>query len=909
MTWFARVRESLIVLVSRTRELLSSKRVANELDEEFQFHLDQEIAHNIKSGLSEHDARRAAMNAFGGVQRYRQETREARGFVSLDALLRDIRLSARRLRTAPTYTIGVITTLALGLGIAAGIGALVYGVMLRPLPYENPDQLIRISIYTPGLGISTTENSAGTFVYFAERAKSFSLLGTTMENEGVAITDGDVPERVTAAMVSPSIFTILDTKPAAGRMLRDDDTRAGFDSPIMISYDLWQRRFGGDANIAGKQVELNRNRRTIIGVLPAGFGYPSREAAIYYADKVEATRADLPNRYLTVIGRLAPNVSIEQAQAELNVLVSRIGERYAELTPAVVRTAGFAARVQTVRDAIVEPVRPELTLLGIMVGALLLIACANVATLSLLRAQRLRAEIAITRALGASEGSIVRRFVVEGVLVSLIGCVIAVPIAMIAIGSRFGLQNFKIPRLYEVAITPSIVITLLAISVVIGAILGFISAARAGGLAIGGVSQSLRVDPRTARSRGWRRAQEGLVSVQISLALALLLAAGLMGSSLVKLRAVNIGFESANASRFIVHLPFQPYPTFQKTAAFDVSLMNTLRAVPGVTAVAAAMQFPSTEQMLYARLRLETTSASGQTIQALATANVVTADYFKVMGTRVVAGREFERGDLNTATPAVVLGKSLARELFGADNPLGKELRLTSSRKYPHYRVVGISEDVYGDRLTDGPLHVLYFPLLGELPAASTETEQRIPFMPGGMNYVVRSTRPLSELAPEFRRAVSSLDPRVPVWGVRTLDSIVADSTSRTRLTMLLLGLAALATLLLGAIGLYSVIAYAVAGRAREFAVRLAIGATPGAITSLVLREGFRVAAIGIAGGIVLALASTTVLRDLLYQISATEPMMYAAAAVVVLTCTVAAAYSPARRAGNTSPARVLQGE
>lgn len=905
----ARARERWHVFMARARELLTAKRVASELDEELQFHLDQEIAHNIESGMTADEARRTAMNAFGGVQRYRQETREARGFVSLDLLWRDVRYGARRLITAPMYSLGVITTLAVGVGIATALGTLVYGVMLRPLPYVAPDRLVRISIFTPGFGISTTEHSSGTFVYFAERAKSFAQLGATMENDGIAITDGDAPERVTGALVTPNIFEILNTKPAAGRLLRDDDFRMGGDSPVMISYDLWQRRYGGDFNAVGREIELNRRGRKIVGVLPAGFSYPSHDISIYYPELVDAQRAGLSDRYLTVIGRLAPTAEIEQAQSELNALVSRIGERFPELSPSVVLKAGLSARVQTMRDAVVAPVRPELTLLGVMVGALLLIASANVATLSLLRAQRLRAEVAITRTLGASQSSVLQRFVVEGLLVSLLGCALAVPIAVVAIASKFGLQDFQIPRLQEVVFTPTIGAAMLVTSVVIGVSLGLLSTARASGMSPGGLSQSLRVDARTSRGRAWRRAQESLVGVQISLALALLLAAGLMASSLAKLRAVNIGFDATDGSRLIVQLPFRPYPTLQRTAAFHIALVDALRSIPGVTGVAAGMQFPSTPQMLSVRPRVEVITAAGETRQALTTANVVTADFFRTMGIRLVAGREFQRGDLNSSNPGVVLGASLARELFGSEDPIGKELRLVSSQRYPSFRVVGVSNDVYGDRLTEGALKVLYFPLLGELPPGSTETEQRIPFMPAGMHFVIRSTRPLSELAPEFRRAAASIDPRVPVWGVRTLDSIVADTTSRTRLTMLLLALAAVATLLLGAIGLYSVIAYAVAGRAREFAVRLAIGATPDAITKLVLRDGVRVAAAGIVGGMVMALASTTVLRDLVYGVSATEPMMYAAAALVVLLCALGASYSPARRAGNTSPARVLQGE
>jgi len=301
--------------------------------------------------------------------------------------------------------------------------------------------------------------------------------------------------------------------------------------------------------------------------------------------------------------------------------------------------------------------------------------------------------------------------------------------------------------------------------------------------------------------------------------------------------------------------------------------------------------------------------ASGATRTTLVNANVVSADFFRTMHIPLLAGRAFQPGDLSSPSPGVVLGAALARELFGTEDPVGREVHLVSKTAHPSYRVVGVSGDVYGERLTEGPLRALYFPLLAELPPTSTETEGRIPFMPAGVTFVVRSTLPLVALRPIFTRAVASVDSRVPLWDIRTLDAIVADASARTRLTMLLLGIAAAATLLLGAIGLYSVIAYAVAGRTREFAVRLAIGATPAEVTRQVLREGAIVASVGLLAGIVLSLASTGVLRDLLFEVSATDPVMYLAAVVVVLLGTGAATYAPARRAGHTDPVRALNSE
>jgi hypothetical protein len=319
------------------------------------------------------------------------------------------------------------------------------------------------------------------------------------------------------------------------------------------------------------------------------------------------------------------------------------------------------------------------------------------------------------------------------------------------------------------------------------------------------------------------------------------------------------------------------------------------------------MQFPSTPQLLMSHPRLEAEHAPSRA-QFAVDANVVSSGFFRVMNIPIRAGRSFARGDLLGQTPAVVLSASLARYLFGTSDPLGQTVRIAGSTRYPAYRVVGVVGDVYSDRLTEGVLRVAYFPLLNDVATTVTKSDTvRVPYVPAGGSYVVRSDLPFATLAPELRRAVASIDPRVPIWGARTLESLVAESTARVRLTMLLLGVAACATLLLGAIGLYSVIAYAVSGRAPEFAIRLALGATPNEIMGLVFRRGVFVAGVGVIIGVVLALGGSRIIRVVLYEVSATDPLTYVAATAVVLMMVVAATYIPARRAGAADPASVLR--
>ena len=425
----------------------------------------------------------------------------------------------------------------------------------------------------------------------------------------------------------------------------------------MLSYELWQRRFGGDPAIAGKYIELNRSRRLIVGVLPRGFGFPSPRTTVYYASGVDVATADLRTRGYGVVGRLEPSVSVRDAQVELETMVPRFHERFPELSAEAVRQSGFHPIVRTLRASIVAPVRSELTLLGILVGILLLIATANVATLCLLRADRLRGEIALSRAIGASRGALVRRFVVEGGMIGLLGAAAAMPIAALAISTKLGFTADQIPRLDAVEATPALIVGLIAVAVVIGIGLGVLAAGRA---SVADPARTLRSEARSMGSGGWRRLQRALVSAQIALALALVLGAGLMAESLARLRRVDIGFVPAGGAKFTLQLPFTPYQTNQRAAEFHLELVRVLRALPGVTDAATAMQFPLTPQLLQVHPRLEAERDGAPPAEVTVNENITSANFFAVMGIPLRAGRTFQPGDLRTETPGIVISASVA---------------------------------------------------------------------------------------------------------------------------------------------------------------------------------------------------------------------------------------------------------
>src|SRR5689334_13788318 len=389
-----------------------------------------ETEENIRRGMSDGDARRAALLRFGGTQRFREATSDARGVAAFDHLARDSRFALRRLRRAPGFAGGVITTLGIGIGAAVGIGTIVSGVLLRDLPYDEPDQLVRVGFVTDGLADASDLHSAPTYIHFAKRARSFRELGGFLTNDQFNITDGDAPERVTVAMMTPSLFTVLGVRPLRGRLFEPNDT--SWSNPraaILISENLWRRRYGADPKIIGRRIELNRGARFVVGVLPRSFAFPTPSVDLYYPAALPVSQAQITSRWLTVIGRLRDGVTPASAEAELNSLVPALTERFPAITPDMLQQSHARVVVRSLKRATVAPVRPQLVLLGVLVAVVLLIATTNVVNLFLLRTDRVRHEIAIALSLGASRVAVARRFMVEGILLGLVSTIVALPAA------------------------------------------------------------------------------------------------------------------------------------------------------------------------------------------------------------------------------------------------------------------------------------------------------------------------------------------------------------------------------------------------------------------------------------------------------------------------------------------------
>jgi putative ABC transport system permease protein len=897
-----RVRAAL----TRVRQLFRRRsRSAAEQDEEFSFHLEMETAENIRRGMSAADARRAAVLRFGGTQRFREETSDARGVVALDNLARDARFAFRRLHRAPGFAAGVIATLGIGIGAAVGIGTIVYGVLLRDLPYDKPEQLVRIGFLTDGIGISGDLHSPATYFHFAKSARSFTELGAYFVNDAFNITDGDAPERVTVSLMSPSTLTLLGVRPLLGQLFEPADTSwSNPRSAILISENLWRRRYGADPSIIGRRIDINRGARHVIGVLPRSFDFPTPSVDIFYPAPVPVKPPQITARGLSVIGRLRGDITALGAEAELNALIPSLAERFPAITPDMLERSRARVSVESLKTATVASVRPQLVLLGVLVAVVLLIATTNVVNLFLLRAERLSHEVAIALALGASRFALAQRFVMEGIVLGLASATVALPAAALALFTKFGFTEREIPRLHEVSFTGATVALVVGSATVIGAAVGLIALTRSGRV---GVFDRLRAS-RSTTSRTWRRAQNGLVAFQVAIALVLLVATGLLGKSFWNLRNADIGFRPENAMTFQVSLPWgeDGYVPYAKGAAFHAKMMDRLAALPGVTSVAVALRLPLAGRGA-SSLDLQPQAGDAEGRPSVAAAgNMASADYFRVMGIPLRSGRSFQPGDLR-GIPAVILSERLAKNVFGTTEVVGRTIKEARVGRPPlSFTIIGVVGDVHWERIEDGYASMLYFPIQRDgdgLPADSSA----VPGRPMDVQYVIRGIQLPTALT--IQEIVKELDRRVPPTNIRTLGSLVDAATARVRLTMLLIAIAGVAALLLGVIGVYSVVSYAASGRVREFGIRLALGAAPTRVGGMVLGDGLKLVVIGTFSGLAAALGATRFLRALLYEVEPTSVAEFGIATALLVVVTLCATLLPARRAARTHPAVALRGE
>jgi predicted permease len=898
--------------------LLSRRAAETRMAEEIRFHLEMETEKLVREGLSPEEARRRAVLAFGGVEGHKEAMRDTRGVRSLENLWRDLRHALRTLWKTPYFSLVAVLTLALGIGAVTALFAMVNAILIQPLPYPRADRLVAVSHAAPGLGLAETGLSSGTYFLYRDRARSFQ--GLALYEETVLNLSGAAgpAERVQVTYTGPELFQILGVRPELGRLFTTEDGRPGFMDgrwtiPVLLSHDLWQQRFGGDPGIIDRIVTLNDLPRIVVGVMPPGFAFPRPETQVWMLMIPPAETANFAQQLsYSAVGRLRPGVAPESAQAELQRLLPSIAGLYPDATPTRIAEVGLRPEVVPLKRVVVGGASRALWVLLGGMGVLLLVACANVANLFLVRAEHRAREVAVRTALGARRLDLARLFLCESLLLSLAGAATGLLLAAGGLSALVAFAPVELPRLHEVRIDGWVLAFTTGIAVLVALLFGGVSLLRQARSAM--LAPTLRNGgSRVADRRGRGRVRDLLVASQTALALLLLAGSALMVQSFARLMRVDPGFDPSDVLTVEIGLPYRMAGDYPRVYG---ELLEQVRALPGVQGAAAASSLPLSGEGPYEYpLRVEGRAAPGYAPPAVRM-KFVTPRYFQVMRIPVVDGSSLLPRERPEVPNPVLVSAALARRLFPGESPIGKQVRRLDSdgepprlfdpstgslRTTPPYTIAGVVADVRETSLREAPPEILYVPVLDPPVEPSV--------VPTEMTLVLRTAVPPLSLAPAVRLAVADVDPALSVARIRTLDAIVRASTARESFLMALLLAAATASLLLGSVGIYGVVAYVVRRRTQEIGIRVALGARAGRITGLVLRELLCSVLVGALVGLAGTFAGTRVLRSLLFGVSPTDPLTLAAVTALLLCVALLAGLIPARRAARVDPMVALRAE
>ena len=829
----------------------------------------------------------------------------------LDTARRLARETFRKLRRSPGFTLLALFTLAVALGANVAVFSLVHGILVQPLPYPESDRLAGVWLRAPGLAPGTFQLSEATYLLSRESDELFDELGISRRLAVNVLQDGE-PQRLEAARVTPSVLSVLGMRPHLGRTFTEAEQRPGEPPVTILSHDLWQGRFGGARGVLGESLVVDGVAREIVGVAPPGFHYPAPEVALWIPFTLDPAAPDIGSFSYTAVARLGDGVTFEGATAGLTRAVLGLPERFpGEITRAMMEKIGLRADVHPLKEDVVEDVGEVLWVLLGTVGLILLIACANVANLFLVRAEGRNGETAVRAALGAGRGQLSGGYLMESTLLGLGAGGLGLGLAegALRVLRRYPPEN--LPRLQEIGLTGPVLLFALAVSLAAGLLFGLVPVAR---LRLDRLAVVLKEGGRaTTEGRERYRLRGALVVAQVALALVLLAGSGLMVRTWLELRNVEPGFRPRGALTLRLSLPEADYPEATHTAGFYRGLLERVRALPAVTEAGAAAALPLGNSSR-SGTAFEDHPLGPDEIPPLIRNTLVTEGYFDAMGIPLLAGRTFEPGDAERRTGAAVVNRALAERFWPGENPLGKRLRGwdDEGRGDPWYTVVGVVGDVRSEGLDREAPAEIFYPVLGPLRAREGGPEEprfQEPWTARSMDLVVRADGDPMALADAVRARIRELDPHLPMVGVELLERKLDASLARTAFTLVMLLLAAAVALLLGTVGLYGVIAYAVARRRRELGVRMALGARRRDVGGLVIRQSVVLGAMGVALGLVAAVATLRLLETLLYGVGAADPVTLAAASAVLLAISVAAAWLPAHRAASTEPQEILRGE
>jgi len=868
------------------------KRMLEELDQDIRDHIARETQDNIERGMSPEEARYAAMRKFGNVTQVMEETREVWNFIWLGQLLQDIRFGLRMLRKNPGFTAVAVLTLALGIGANAAVFSVVYAVLLRPLPYKDSPSLIVLNETTPMVG--TVSVSYPNFLDWRNQSRTFSEM-SAIRGVGFNLAGVTQPENISGDAVSPNFLSMMGVRPFLGRDFDASEEKAGTPPVILLSYSLWQSHFGGDPNIVGRTIKLDDRSFTIVGVLPSNYRSLDKTdvmlpIGVWITDNSEDAKERGSRGDLGVIGRLATGVSLTKARAEMEGIAARLATEY----PA--SNDRFGVALQPVRDAFVTDIKPAILVLFGAVMFVLLIACANVANLFLVRGASRTKEVALRIALGASRGRIISQMMTESFVLAVLGGVLGLALAVAGIGGMSRL--IPVDMLSGATVNLNSAVLLFAAGVVMLAAFIF-GLAPALHLTKPDVQSELKEGGRGASvGAGQNRLRAALATAEISLALILLVGAGLMMKSLYRLLAVDPGFRPERVLKLEMDLRTQQYSKDPAILNFWQQVLDKVRVLPGVEAAAVGTVVPLTDSHSRTDITMEGMAVPAPGNYPHPDVHIISPGFAATLGISLLRGRTFTDADDEKAPLVGIINAMTARRFFPNEDPIGKRFTFghPSAKNAPKWcTIVGVVGDTKLYGLANPARLEVYVPLR-QHPASE-------------MTLLVKSGADPATLTSAIREAVQSIDKDQPLFAISTMKELVSNSVATRRMTLVLLGLFSGLALVLGAIGIYGVISYSVAQRTHEIGIRMALGAPRRDVFRLVVGQGLKLAGIGITIGVVAAFGLARLMSSLLYGISVTDFETFAGVSILLAFVAFVACYIPARRAMRVDPIIALRYE
>ncbi|HWL40229.1 MAG TPA: ABC transporter permease [Gemmatimonadaceae bacterium] len=864
----------------KLRFLFQPRLIEQELDEEMRFHLEMETAVNVRAGKDVAEARTLALRSFGGLERYKDECREARGLQFLEDLKRDLRFAMRTFARRPGVTAITVLTLALGIGATTAIYGAVYGVLLAPLPYQDPERIITVWQSDRRNAGSREELSVPNFLDLKARNQTFaSLAAAEPFSFDYLAPEGAV--RFRNARVTEDLFSILGTRPLLGRTFQPGDFVSGQDRVVILSHALWSRRFRSDSSVVGRTLVLDSVPQTVVGVMPLGFDLPHGEDTWSPKIFTEQEKQNRAAAYYTVVGRLRPGSSLAGAERDLNGIASQLAREYPRTN------ANVGVSLVPLPTQLLGGARKALLVLLGAVACVLLIACANVANLQLAAAVRRQREFAIRTAIGAGRTRLTRQLLTESLLLALLGAAGGIVLAQFGISAIRSVAPPDLPRIEQLSLGGPVLWFGLALTVVTALIFGLAPIIRATRL---NLQQNLAAD--SSASTGGvhkRRLGSALVIAEVALALVLLVGAGLLGQSFASLLTVDRGFRSDGVSATTLQA-WSYYPTRGARIGFVKEATDRLAALPGVEGAAMTSSLPLSD-----RIGQESSSLTVEGSQSEKDVRVAatTSRYFSTLRIPVLRGRSFGVQDDSASLPVAIVNEALARHYWPAGEAIGRRITFAFLGPPRVREIVGVVGNVRHDGLHADPPPTIF------IPHAQAPT--------GAVHLVVSARNRNAQLGPAIKRELTAMNRAMPVSDVVTLDALLDGSLRERKFNLSLLAAFAIAALVLAAVGIYGVMSGLTSERTHEIGIRMALGADARAVLLMVLRQGIRLAAVGIVIGFGAAIVLTRLLKDMLFRVTPLDPVAFLVGMSVLLAVAAMACLIPANRAARLDAARALR--